>query len=122
MLQRGRVLRGCAHSPAAACIRPAPGVVLAATHASLLPRLTAPLAPVRSVNARRKEEEEANAVEKRGHMGDFYRNLLRRWGPRLGRVGQTLSAPCLAAGWEQAGGQLSSGCLCPASQPTAAWP
>lgn len=26
---------------------------------------------------RKKEEEEANAVEKRGHMGDFYRNLLR---------------------------------------------
>lgn len=26
---------------------------------------------------KKKEEEEANAVEKRGHMGDFYRNLLR---------------------------------------------
>ncbi len=25
----------------------------------------------------REEEEKANAVEKRGHMGDFYRNLLR---------------------------------------------
>ncbi|KAI7839633.1 hypothetical protein COHA_006632 [Chlorella ohadii] len=26
---------------------------------------------------RKKQEEEANAVEKKGHMGDFYRNLLR---------------------------------------------
>ena len=25
----------------------------------------------------RKEVEESNAVEKKGHMGDFYRNLLR---------------------------------------------
>lgn len=82
-------------------------------HATLLPPSTAPLAPLRSVNARRKEEEEANAVEKRGHMGDFYRNLLRRWGLGVGRVDRGRHARLLPAGFEQGRKQLVGSSLNP---------
>ncbi len=53
-----------------------------------------------SICDRRKQEEEANAVEKKGHMGDFYRNLLRRWGLgwqlwlAYGRVTAGLATTC----------------------------
>lgn len=40
-------------------------------------RHTPVLPPRPALPRRREEEEKANAVEKRGHMGDFYRNLLR---------------------------------------------
>ena len=54
----------------------------------------------------RKAEEEANAVEKRGHMGDFYRNLLRSnvaFGSKAAADGKEAekAAAAAAAGGEQ---------------------
>ncbi|KAL4428308.1 hypothetical protein ABPG75_002397 [Micractinium tetrahymenae] len=46
---------------------------------------------------RKEEEEQANAVEKRGHMGDFYRNLLRSNVAFGGKPGEAAAKPRQAA-------------------------